>query len=79
VGGQDDGNKTIQLDLAQDTYIDPTPFSFRPFHLASLVDPKSLEVLEAMGGLLIYQMTLLLTPQALFRLPFFRCFLGNAS
>jgi hypothetical protein len=48
---KDDGDKTIQLDLAQDTHIDPTPFSFRPFHLASLADPKNLEVLEAMGGL----------------------------
>ena len=34
---------------AQDENIYPTPFTFRPFHLASLVDPKSLESLEGMG------------------------------
>jgi hypothetical protein len=49
---KDDGDKTIQPDLAQDTHIDPTPFSFRPFHLASLVDPKNLKVLETIFGLI---------------------------
>jgi P-type Ca2+ transporter type 2C len=47
---KDDGDKTIHLDLAQDTHIDPTPFTFRPYHLAFLVDPKNLDVLQTMGG-----------------------------
>lgn len=47
---KDDADKAIHLDLAQDTNIDPAPFAFRPYHLASLVDPKNLDVLEAMGG-----------------------------
>jgi len=38
------------LNLTQDEPIDPTPFVFKPHHLASLVDPKNLESLEAMGG-----------------------------
>jgi len=38
------------LHLIQDEPIDPTPFAFKPRHLASLVDPKNLESLEAMGG-----------------------------
>ena len=54
-GGRDDrrdGEKAMELDLTQDGQIDPTPFRFRPFHLASLVDPKNLEALEAMGGII---------------------------
>jgi Ca2+-transporting ATPase len=43
-------DKQMELDLTQDENIDPTPFAFKPYHLASLVDPKSLETLEAMGG-----------------------------
>ncbi|KAF9644891.1 Ca-transporting ATPase, partial [Thelephora ganbajun] len=39
------------LDLTQDEHIDPTPFVFKPYHLASLVDPKNLEALEVMGGI----------------------------
>jgi Ca2+-transporting ATPase len=31
--------------------VDPTPFVFEPYHLASLVDPKNLESLEAIGGI----------------------------
>lgn len=38
------------LDLEQDAEIDPRPFAYKPFHLASLVDPKSLETLTKMGG-----------------------------
>ena len=30
---------------------DPTPFAFKPFPLAALVDPKTLKDLDAMGGL----------------------------
>ena len=40
----------MEFDLTQDEHIDPTPFIFRPFHLASLVGLKNLESLEAMGG-----------------------------
>jgi hypothetical protein len=29
---------------------DPTPFTFKPLHLASLVDPKSLDALTKLGG-----------------------------
>ena len=46
----DDKGKRMEFDLTQDEQIDPIPFAFRPFHLASLVDPKNLESLEAMGG-----------------------------
>ena len=35
-----DGDKVIELDIAQDEHIDPTLFAFRPYHLASLVDPQ---------------------------------------
>jgi len=50
-GGDDDGDdKQMELDLAQDEHIDPTPFAFKPYHLASLVDSKNLETLESMGG-----------------------------
>ena len=48
---KDDGEKAIHLDLAQDAQIDPSPFTFRPYHLASLVDPKNLDVLCALGGI----------------------------
>jgi Ca2+-transporting ATPase len=43
-------DKQMELDLTQDENIDPTPFTFKPYRLVSLVDPKSLETLEAMGG-----------------------------
>jgi P-type Ca2+ transporter type 2C len=37
--------------LVEDEDVDPAPFRFKPFHLASLVDPKSLGDLEGMGGI----------------------------
>ena len=47
-----EGNdEMMELDLAQDEHIDPTPFAFKPYHLASLVDPKNLETLETMDGI----------------------------
>ena len=49
--GDDDEDKDIELDLTQDEHIDPTPFAFKPYHLASLIDPRSLESLEAIGGI----------------------------
>jgi len=38
-------------DVTRKENIDPTPFAFKPYHLASLVDPKNLETLEGMGGI----------------------------
>ncbi|THG98741.1 hypothetical protein EW026_g3507 [Hermanssonia centrifuga] len=38
------------LDLTQDTDIDAGPFAFKPYRLASLVDPKNFEELKEMGG-----------------------------
>jgi Ca2+-transporting ATPase len=40
-----------QLELAQDEAIDPKPFQFKPYQLAHMLDPKSLEALIAMGGI----------------------------
>jgi len=39
------------LDLKQEADLDVRPFAFKPLQLASLVDPKSLETLESMGGI----------------------------
>jgi len=50
-GDDNDEDKGLELDLTQDEHIDPTPFAFKPYHLASLVDPKNLETLETMGGI----------------------------
>ena len=50
-GDDNDEDKGLELDLTQDENIDPTPFAFKPFHLASLVDPKNLETLETIGGI----------------------------
>lgn len=41
---------STHIDPALDT-TDPTPFLQKPSALAALVDPKSLEALEAMGGI----------------------------
>jgi Ca2+-transporting ATPase len=38
------------LDLKQEADLDVRPFAFKPLQLASLVDPKSLETIEGMGG-----------------------------
>jgi Ca2+-transporting ATPase len=38
------------LDLKQEADLDVHPFAFKPLQLAGLVDPKSLETLESMGG-----------------------------
>ncbi|KAH7919721.1 Ca-transporting ATPase [Leucogyrophana mollusca] len=40
-----------KIDLDQDATVDPGPFRFKPYQLASLLDPKSLEALEALGGI----------------------------
>ena len=38
------------IELEQDANKDPTPFAFKPFQLASLLDPKNIEALEDLGG-----------------------------
>jgi Ca2+-transporting ATPase len=38
------------LDLEQEADLDVHPFAFKPLQFAGLVDPKSLETLESMGG-----------------------------
>jgi Ca2+-transporting ATPase len=40
-----------KIDLVQDDLADPCPFKFRPVELASLLDPKNLDALEALGGI----------------------------
>lgn len=50
-GDNDDRGKAVELDLAQDAHIDPTPFRFRSHRLASLIEAKDLDALEAMGGI----------------------------
>ena len=45
-------SKHIRLDLEQHSDdVDPTPFAFKPFTLASMLDPKNLETLETLGGI----------------------------
>ncbi|KAF5371839.1 hypothetical protein D9615_009535 [Tricholomella constricta] len=39
-----------QRELEQDRGIDPAPFAFRPYELAHMLDPKSLESLAHFGG-----------------------------
>ncbi|KAI0671871.1 calcium-translocating P-type ATPase [Trametes maxima] len=39
------------VDLAQDEGIDPGPFPVKPYQLASLVDPKNMELLQHLGGI----------------------------
>ena len=39
-----------QLELAQDDAIDPTPFKFKPYQLAHMLDPKNIESLISFGG-----------------------------
>ena len=42
--------RPVVLDLKQEAGLDARPFAFKPLQLASLVDRKSLEALEGMGG-----------------------------
>jgi hypothetical protein len=50
-GGPDDGASARgALDPSADEGVDLGPFAFGPTRLASLVDPKSLDVLREMGG-----------------------------
>ena len=47
----DDDQTTHQTELDQDAAIDPAPFRFKPYELAHMLDPKSIEILEAFGGI----------------------------
>ena len=52
--GKGDGStapSTISHIDTLDDNTDPTPFAFKPYALAALVDPKSLKDLDTMGGL----------------------------
>jgi len=56
-GGSSESRKSDQengpipeVELVQDELVNRGPFKFRPFELASLLDPKNLEALEALGG-----------------------------
>ncbi|KAH7884640.1 Ca-transporting ATPase [Phlebopus sp. FC_14] len=53
VGNSDDDQSAViaKLSILQDEAVDPAPFLFRPSELASLLDPKNLEALEAFGGI----------------------------
>ncbi|PPR03673.1 hypothetical protein CVT24_007794 [Panaeolus cyanescens] len=48
---EDEGKTAHQLELAQDEAIDPAPFHFKPYALAHMLDPKSIETLVGFGGL----------------------------
>ncbi|KAF8640285.1 hypothetical protein AX16_010180 [Volvariella volvacea WC 439] len=39
-----------ELELQADAETDPTPFLFKPYQLAHMLDPKSYETLERLGG-----------------------------
>ncbi|KAF9234118.1 Ca-transporting ATPase [Melanogaster broomeanus] len=39
-----------KLEILQDEEVDPTPFSFKPYELASLLDPKNLTALQDLDG-----------------------------
>lgn len=47
---EDDGKTAHQRELEQDAAIDPTPFSFKPYELAHMLDPKNLDTLASFGG-----------------------------
>lgn len=53
--GGDEGEQQEEarptLDLARDETIDAGPFAYKPYRLASLVDPKNLDLLKDMGGI----------------------------
>jgi hypothetical protein len=46
--------RPAMLNLKQEADLDVHPFAFKPLQLASLVDWKSLETLESMGGVGAY-------------------------
>jgi P-type Ca2+ transporter type 2C len=49
---EDDGLQTAhQIELAQDAAIDPSPFRFKPYELAHMLDPKNIGTLVGFGGI----------------------------
>ena len=40
----------LPVELPHDAHVDPTPFAFKPYELARMLDPKNLELLESLGG-----------------------------
>ncbi|KAI0033543.1 hypothetical protein K488DRAFT_47506 [Vararia minispora EC-137] len=46
-----DSAAPVHAALADNSDTDPAPFAFKPLQLANLVDPKSFESLEEMGGI----------------------------
>ena len=49
---EDDGLQTAhQIELAQDAAIDPSPFRFKPYELAHMLDPKNIGTLGGFGGI----------------------------
>ena len=48
---QGDLQNAHQTELEQDAAIDPTPFRFKPYELAHMLDPKNIEALVAFGGI----------------------------
>jgi len=45
-----DGKTSHQLELLQDEGLDPTPFPFKPYQLAHMLDPKNIDTLTSFGG-----------------------------
>lgn len=45
-----EGQTAHQRELLQDEGLDPTPFEFKPYQLAHMLDPKSLPTLVSIGG-----------------------------
>ncbi|KAF9234120.1 hypothetical protein BU15DRAFT_65976 [Melanogaster broomeanus] len=46
---ESDDDQSI-LKISQDEEVDPVPFAFKSYELASLLDPKNLDALRALGG-----------------------------
>jgi Ca2+-transporting ATPase len=47
----DDFYTTHGTELAEDAAIDPTPFRFKPYELAGMLDPKNIGTLVGFGGI----------------------------
>lgn len=48
---EEDPQTTHQTELDQDAAIDPTPFRFKPYELAHMLDPKNISTLVSFGGI----------------------------
>ena len=48
---EEDLQTTHQTELDQDATIDPTPFRFKPYELAHMLDPKNIATLVSFGGI----------------------------